>query len=85
MREMILDNRLCIHDLLGRKLLLLMLLEQVNCLSRILILANLIRWLIGYYLALSLFLEIGVSLPFRNNALDFDIELDVPVVDIVLL
>ena len=82
---MILDNRLCIHDLLGCKLLLLMLLEQVDCLSRILGLANLIRLLIGRYLALSLFLEIGVSLPFRNNSLDFDIELGVPVVDIVLL
>ena len=53
--------------------------------SRILGLANLIRWLICHYLALSLFLEIGVSLPFRNNSLDFDIELDVPVDNIVLL
>ena len=53
--------------------------------SWILGLANLIRWLIGYYLALSLFLEIGVSLPFRNDTLDFDIELGVPDVNIVLL
>ena len=71
--------------LLGRKLLLLMLLEQVDCLSRILGLANLIRWLIGRYLALSLFLEISVSLPFRYNSLDFDIELGIPDVNIVLL
>ena len=53
--------------------------------SRILGLANLIRWLIGHYLALSLFLKIGVSRPFRDNALDFDTELIVFEVIIVLL